>query len=56
MSWLLKQAIINKKIYGTICKLFKQSFRPVIIANVLFGNWVRLSTIGNNMPEESYKK
>ena len=53
---IAKTARVNEKIYGTTCELLKKSFHPVIIANVLFGNWVRLSTIGNNMPEESYQK
>ena len=51
-----KTARVNEKIYGKTCELLKQSLHPVIIANVLFGNWVRLSTIGNNMPEKSYQK
>ena len=51
-----KTARVNERIYGKTCELLKQSLHPVIIANVLFGNWIRLSTIGNNMPEESYQK
>ena len=53
---ITKTTRVNEKIYGNICELLKKSFHPVIIANVLFGNWVRLSTIGNNVPEESYQK
>ncbi len=53
---IAKTTRVNEKIYGNICELLKKSFHPVIIANVLFGNWVRLSTIGNNVPEESYQK
>ena len=53
---IAKTTRVNEKIYGNICELLKKSFHPVIIANVLFGNWVRLSTIANNMPEESYQK
>ncbi|MSO14517.1 ATP-binding cassette domain-containing protein [Rickettsiales endosymbiont of Trichoplax sp. H2] len=53
---VVKTARVNERIYGKTCELLKQSLHPVIIANILFGNWVRLSTIGNNMPEESYQK
>jgi hypothetical protein len=48
--------IVNTRIHTTMVDFFKQSFHPEIIANVLLGYWIRVSTMNRYVPESYYQK
>lgn len=47
---------VNTRIHTITSNLLKLSFHPEIIANVLFGHWLRVSTLQAYIPEEYYQK
>jgi len=47
---------VNTRIHTTTVNFFKQSFHPEIIANVLLGYWIRVSTMNSYVPESYYQK
>jgi hypothetical protein len=47
---------VNTRIHTTTVDFFKQSFHPEIIANVLLGYWIRVSTMNRYVPESYYQK
>ena len=48
--------MVNTRIHTTTVDFFKQSFHPEIIANVLLGYWLRVSTMNRSVPESYYQK
>ena len=48
--------IVNTRIHTATVNFFKQSFHPEIIANVLLGYWIRVSTMNRYVPESYYQK
>ena len=51
-----KTTVTNTLIHTVTSKFLTESFHPEIVANVLFLNWVRLSTIRANIPEQVHQK
>lgn len=47
---------VNKKIHECASELLIQNFHPMIISNVLFGRWIRLSALQDGVPESFYQK
>lgn len=54
---LVKQATnVNTRIHTITSNFLSQSFHPEIISNVLFGYWMRISTLHAYVSEEYYQK
>ena len=47
---------VNTRIHTTTVGFFKKSFHPEIVANVLLGYWIRVSTMNGYVPESYYQK
>ena len=47
---------VNTQIHTIASNLLRQSFHPEIVANVLFSNWIRLSTMHACVSEKHYQK
>ena len=47
---------VNTRIHTVTSNLLLQSFHPEIVANVLFGYWMRVSTLQAYVSEEYYQK
>ena len=47
---------VNTRIHTVTSNLLRQSFHPEIVANVLFGYWMRVSTLQAYVPEAYYQK
>jgi hypothetical protein len=47
---------INTRVYGFVSELLMQNFHPMIISNILFTRWVRLSTLHDSISEKLYQK
>lgn len=47
---------INFKIHSNICQYLKDGIHPMIVSNVLFARWLRLSTLTKLVPESYYQK
>ena len=47
---------INLKIHTTTSQYLKDNIHPMIVSNVLFSRWLRLSTLTKFVPESCYQK
>lgn len=47
---------INFKIHSTISQYLKDAIHPMIVSNVLFARWLRLSTLNEFVSESYYQK
>ena len=49
--------VVNTRIHTITSDLLQKGTHPQILGNVLFSNWLRLSsTLGNNISESYYQK